>query len=69
MADCGIGQTTRMIASTMFALGVAEVLRDLRSTNHALCSFVVSVYVLGYAIGFLELAIVPVAILLIMCGE
>jgi multidrug resistance protein len=35
----------------MFAPGVPEVLRDFRSTNHTLGSFVVSVYVLGYAIG------------------
>lgn len=42
---------TRPLASSMFAPGVPEVLRDFRSKNQTLGSFVVSVYVLGYAIG------------------
>jgi multidrug resistance protein len=40
----------------MFAPGVPEVLRDFHSTNNTLGSFVVSVYVLGYAIGPLVVA-------------
>ena len=40
----------------MFAPGVPEVLRKFHSTNHTLGSFVVSVYVLGYAIGPLVVA-------------
>lgn len=40
----------------MFAPGVPEVLRDFQSTNSQLGSFVVSVYILGYAFGPLIIA-------------
>jgi MFS family permease len=40
----------------MFAPGVPQVLRDFRSTDKLLGSFVVSVYVLGYATGPLVVA-------------
>ncbi|GFF26954.1 uncharacterized transporter C1529.01 [Aspergillus udagawae] len=39
------------LASTMFAPGVAEVMREFHSTNDMLASFVVSVFVLGYMVG------------------
>jgi multidrug resistance protein len=40
----------------MFAPGVPEVMKDFKSTNVELASFVVSVYLLGYAFGPLILA-------------
>ena len=40
----------------MFAPGVPEVLTDFHSDNQLLSSFVVSVYVLGYAFGPLLIA-------------
>ena len=40
----------------MFAPGVGEVMKEFHSTNSALASFVVSVYLLGYAFGPLILA-------------
>ncbi|MCJ1246989.1 hypothetical protein MMC30_004200 [Trapelia coarctata] len=39
------------LASSMFAPGVPQVLSDFRSTDALLGSFVVSIYILGYAIG------------------
>ena len=40
----------------MFAPGIPEVMAGFRSTNSQLASFVVSVYVLGYAFGPLIIA-------------
>lgn len=40
----------------MFAPGVPEVMREFHSTNQELASFVVSVYILGYAVGPLIIA-------------
>lgn len=39
------------LASSMFAPGVPEVMRDFGSTNDMLEGFMVSVYVLGFAFG------------------
>jgi multidrug resistance protein len=44
------------LASSMFAPGIPEVMREFESTNQTIASFVVSVYVLGYAIGPLIIA-------------
>lgn len=44
------------LASSMFAPGVPEVQKDFHSYNLELASFVVSVYVLGYALGPLIIA-------------
>ncbi|KAK2755572.1 hypothetical protein FQN54_006512 [Arachnomyces sp. PD_36] len=44
------------LASSMFAPGVPEVMEDFKSTNLELSSFVVSVYLLGYAFGPLIIA-------------
>ncbi len=41
----------RPLASSMFAPGVPQVMRDFKSTNTELASFVVSIYILGFAIG------------------
>jgi hypothetical protein len=35
----------------MFAPGVPEVMREFHSTNETLGSFVVSIYLLGFAFG------------------
>jgi MFS family permease len=40
----------------MFAPGLEQVMREFRSTNSSLASFVVSVYILGYAVGPLFMA-------------
>ncbi|CAI6338875.1 unnamed protein product [Periconia digitata] len=39
------------LASSMFAPGVPEVMKDFHSTSNMLSSFMVSVYVLGFAFG------------------
>lgn len=44
------------LASSMFAPGVPELMAEFHSTNRLLAGFVVSVYVLGFAIGPLILA-------------
>jgi MFS family permease len=44
------------LASSMFAPGLEQVMREFRSTNSSLASFVVSVYILGYAVGPLFMA-------------
>ncbi|RJE21054.1 resistance protein [Aspergillus sclerotialis] len=44
------------MASTIFAPGVPQVLREFHSDNSALSSFMVSVYVIGFAIGPLVLS-------------
>ncbi|KAL8706973.1 MAG: hypothetical protein Q9201_000021 [Fulgogasparrea decipioides] len=44
------------LASSMFAPGIPEVMTEFRSNNVELASFVVSVYVLGYAFGPMVLA-------------
>jgi multidrug resistance protein len=44
------------LASSMFAPGIPDVMREFKSTNQTIASFVVSVYVLGYAIGPLIIA-------------
>ena len=46
----------RPLASSMFAPGIPDVMSDFKSNNSELASFVVSVYVLGYAFGPLILA-------------
>jgi len=44
------------LASSMFAPGVPQMMREFGSTNQELGSFVVSIYVLGYAFGPLVIA-------------
>lgn len=44
------------LASSMFAPGVPQLMKEFKSTNEELASFVVSVYVLGFAVGPLFLA-------------
>jgi MFS family permease len=44
------------MASTVFAPGVPQVLREFHSDNSALSSFMVSVYIIGFAIGPLVLS-------------
>jgi multidrug resistance protein len=44
------------LASSMFAPGIPELMREFHSSNQTIASFVVSVYVLGYAIGPLIIA-------------
>lgn len=39
------------LASSMFAPGVPQLMKEFKSTNVVLASFVVSVYVLGFAFG------------------
>ena len=46
----------RPLASSMFAPGIPDVMSEFKSTNTQLASFVVSVYVLGYAFGPLIIA-------------
>ena len=41
----------RPLGSSMFTPGVPEVMREFGSTNALLGSFVVSIYILGYAFG------------------
>ncbi|KAI4130742.1 MAG: hypothetical protein LQ338_001578 [Usnochroma carphineum] len=47
------------LASSMFAPGVPEVMAQFKSNNVQLASFVVSVYILGYALG--PIAIAPMS--------
>jgi hypothetical protein len=44
------------LASSMFAPGVPDVMKDFHSTNEELASFVVSIYILGFAIGPMVIA-------------
>lgn len=44
------------LASSMFAPGVSEVMRDFNSTNDMLAGFMVSVYVLGFSFGPLSMS-------------
>ncbi|KAL8791737.1 MAG: hypothetical protein Q9195_005675 [Heterodermia aff. obscurata] len=44
------------LASSMFAPGIPDVMDEFHSTNNELASFVVSVYILGYAFGPLIIA-------------
>lgn len=44
------------VASAMFAPGVPKVMQDFHSNNDELASFVVSIYVLGFAMGPMILA-------------
>lgn len=46
----------RPLASSMFAPGIPEVVRTFDVTNNMLAALVVSIYVLGYAIGPLVIA-------------
>jgi MFS family permease len=46
----------RPLGSSMFAPGVPQVMRDFKSDNIYLASFVVSVYLLGYSFGPLLIA-------------
>ncbi|KAJ9626354.1 hypothetical protein H2203_003986 [Taxawa tesnikishii (nom. ined.)] len=47
------------LASSMFAPGVPEVMRDFKTDSATLASFVVSVYILGFAFG--PLAVAPMS--------
>lgn len=47
------------LASSMFAPGITQVLEDFGSTSNLLSTFVVSVYVLGFALG--PLIVAPVS--------
>ncbi|KAE9987066.1 hypothetical protein EG328_003848 [Venturia inaequalis] len=44
------------LASVLFTPAIPEVMKDFKSTNSTLASFVVSVYILGYAFGPMLLA-------------
>lgn len=44
------------LGSSMFAPSISQVMEDFQSTNLELASFVVSIYILGYAVGPLFLA-------------
>lgn len=44
------------MASTLFAPGVPQVLEEFQSSNSALATLVVSVYIIGFAIGPLAFA-------------
>ena len=44
------------LASSMVAPGVPEVMKDFHTTNATIGSFIVSIYILGYAIGPLIIA-------------
>ena len=44
------------LASSMVAPGVPEIMRDFNSTDATIGSFIVSIYILGYAIGPLVIA-------------
>jgi hypothetical protein len=39
------------LSSSMIAPGVPNIMRDFKSTNETVASFIVSIYVLGYALG------------------
>ena len=47
---------TSPLGSAMFAPGVSEVMKEFHSTNQPMSSFVVSVYLLGFAFGPLIVA-------------
>lgn len=47
------------LASSMFAPGVPQLMRDFESNNDLLATFVVSIYVLGFAFG--PLAVAPLS--------
>jgi hypothetical protein len=49
------------LASSMFAPGVPQVMQDFHSNSESLATFVVSVYVLGFAIGCVKVG--PVSLL------
>ncbi|KAJ2894798.1 bicyclomycin resistance [Zalerion maritima] len=54
MVNCGLISAITFVtplASSMFAPGVPEVMVDFESSSNTLASFVVSVYVLGFAAG------------------
>lgn len=51
-----IRYTASPLASSMFAPGIPQVMRDFHSNSESLATFVVSVYVLGFAIGPLLVA-------------
>ena len=44
------------LASSMFAPGIPELMREFNSTNETIASFLLSIYILGYAIGPLIIA-------------
>ncbi|MCJ1386325.1 hypothetical protein MMC17_009451 [Xylographa soralifera] len=44
------------LTSTMFAPGIPQVVRDLNATNPSLATFLVSIFILGFAVGPLALA-------------
>jgi hypothetical protein len=54
--DWGMLTRIRPLASSMFAPGVPQVLREFGSTSPLLGSMVVSIYILGYACGPLFIA-------------
>lgn len=46
----------RPLASSMFAPGIPQVMEDFNSTSNIVATFVVSIYVLGFAFGPLVIA-------------
>lgn len=56
MGMCSLFTFITPLASSMFAPGVPQVLKDFSSTNQLLATFVVSVYLLGFAFGPLLVA-------------
>lgn len=48
--------TSRPLASSIFAPSIDQVMREFHSTNEQLASFIVSVYLLGYCFGPLVIA-------------
>lgn len=47
------------LASSMFAPGVPDIMREFHSTSNLLAGFMISVYVLGFAFGPLRMSHVP----------
>lgn len=59
LTNCGLISLLTLIeplASSIFAPGIPELMRDFESTNSELAAFVMSVYVLGFAFGPMILA-------------
>ena len=48
--------STSPLASTMFAPGIPQIVSEFHSDNEQLASFVVSVYILGFALGPMVIA-------------
>ncbi|KAM5356710.1 hypothetical protein ACJ41O_003356 [Fusarium nematophilum] len=59
LSNCGLISALTLIeplASSIFAPGIPQLMRDFESTNTELAAFVMSVYVLGFAFGPMALA-------------